>query len=172
MKKKIITTFLFAASLLFGTSTSAVYAQNDVYTSPTDSANVTVTATVDSEFMVSIPQTMELNQVSKGVWQYEYSIDVDATISANQYVSVVPTSEVELEQTGKDSVYLTVTQQAQKFRASDYKGVLAADEVCVDATDATPEATGLITVKDGYKLTTGYWEGTLSFEISLVDETP
>lgn len=170
MKKKILTSMLLAASLLISSSTVSANAENETYNKPTDSATVTVTATVESEFIVSIPKTMELVQKEKGVWTCDYEIDVDAVISSSQYVSVIPDSEVILQQDGKDDVVLTVDQKFTIFRPAEYTGELADGETLVDASDITPETTGLIKVADGYELTAGYWEGYLNFEIELANQ--
>jgi len=99
---------------------------------------------------------------------------VDGTIADTAYVSVIPQQEITISTTGKDDVPVAVTQGIKYFRSSTYAQDLSgsADTTKIDASDAAPEATGNLRVKDGYTLTSGKWEGTLLFDIALNWDTP
>lgn len=174
MKNKMISMLLVLG--LIGSQALIVNAEELVVTQDTDlsvnPAVVTVTANVGSQYAVIIPKNMQLTMQEDGSYQCNYTIDVDGVISDNQYLSVVPQSEIVISTDGKDDVPLVVTQEVKNFRSSLYAGDLSSDSstVKIDGTDTVDEASGNIRVKDGYTLTSGSWQGSLMFDISLNDD--
>jgi len=63
-----------------------------------------------------------------------------------------------------------VNQEITKVRGSDYDDNLSliSDTTKIDTNN--PEISGTIIIKDGYKLTSGKWSGTLDFNISLEED--
>ena len=161
---------LIASLTLSGVSASAeelvVNQDTDLINNP---AMVTVLAEVNGQFSVTIPKVMVLTLQNDGSYQCDYTVDVDGRIADNSYVSVIPESEITISTPGKDDVLVAVTQGIHNFRSATYTGDLSgkSDTTKIDVTDSTPEATGNLRVKDEYTLTSGTWEGTLMFDISL-----
>lgn len=173
MKKRLVSLLSVGALssvLLGGMPTFAeelVVDQNtDLVTNP---AMVTVTAEVGGQYTVTIPKEMVLTLRDDGSYQCDYTVDVDGVIADNAYISVVPQSEINISTPGKDDVVVSVTQGIKYFRSSTYVQDLTGsiDTVKIDGADATPEATGNLSVKEGYTLTSGSWEGVLLFDIAL-----
>lgn len=173
MKKRLVSLLsvgILSTELLIGMPAFAeelVVDQNtDLVTNP---AMVTVTAEVGGQFTVTIPKEMVLTLQDDGSYQCDYTVDVDGTIADNAYVSVIPQSEINISTQGKDGVVVSVTQGIKNFRSSTYAEDLSGstDTTKIDAADATPEATGNLSVKEGYTLSSGSWEGVLLFDIAL-----
>lgn len=171
MKRKI----LMLLTVMVVVSTPAINSKAETITVTQDTdltanpAAVTVTAEVAADYTIVIPKDMKMYKNDNNEYIYEYNIDVDGTIGDDEYISVTPQGEITLSTEGKDDVLITVTQEKQHFRSSTYVGDISTDPlaVLIDGTDTTPEANGLLQVKEGYKLTSGNWSGTLVFDISL-----
>lgn len=173
MKRKAVSTWLFMLTIV-SNLTLIAHAENITITQDTDltenPAEVTVTAEVSSDYSVIIPKEMVLTQNEAGDYECGYTVDIKGVIADNQYLSVVPQSEIVISTDGKDDVPLTVEQQVIYFRSSDYTGDLSQSTDTVKIDDTSIESNGNISVKDGYKLTTGSWSGTLLFDISLNED--
>ena len=171
MKRKIL--MLLTVMVVVSTPTINSKAETITVTQDTDlttnPAAVTVTAEVAADYTIVIPKDMKMYKNDNNEYIYEYNIDVDGTIGDDEYISVIPQGEITLSTEGKDDVLITVTQEKQHFRSSTYVGDISTDPlaVLIDGTDTIPEANGLLQVKEGYKLTSGNWSGTLVFDISL-----
>ena len=172
MKKQVLASLaslgLIATMLLGG---SPLFADEMVVNQDTDltanPAAVTVTAEVGGQYTVTIPKELKLTLQADGSYQCDYTVDVDGVIAENSYISVVPQNEIMISQEGKEDVAITVTQGVQKFRSTNYSGDIAEDTAKIITGEGTPEATGNLSVKEGYTLTSGNWAGTLLFDINL-----
>lgn len=143
LKKVSLGVMALAMSIGFATtSTSAL--TTDVTENGT--TNVPVTATIDSQFTVSIPKTLDLSSKTT-----TYDIAVSGDIASNEKLKVTPLTTVEMteENTLKTAINATVTQDKKEWNFSD-----------VSSSTAT---SGTISAN----LTAGEWAGTLAFNITL-----
>ena len=144
MRNKIILSSLAAVLLLVSSSTPAL--ADTITTTGTKTASVDYSR--DSSFTVTIPKNIEIDKKSK-IGTYEILVSGD--IKANETLSVSPNSKVSMtDTTSQNNVDVDVTQTKSSFNYSDV------------ANNST--TTGQI---DGSNLTSGIWEGTLNFSISL-----
>lgn len=144
MRNKIILSSLAAVLLLVSSSTPAL--ANTITTTGTKTASVDYSR--DSSFTVTIPKNIEIDKKSK---TGTYEILVSGDIKANETLSVSPNSKVSMtDTTSQNNVDVDVTQTKSSFNYSD----VANNSI----------TTGQI---DGSNLTSGIWEGTLNFSISL-----
>lgn len=144
MRNKIILSSLAAVLLLVSSSTPAL--ADTITTTGTKTASVDYSR--DSSFTVTIPKNIEIDKKSK---TGTYEILVSGDIKANETLSVSPNSKVSMtDTTSQNNVDVDVTQTKSSFNYSDV------------ANNST--TTGQI---DGSNLTSGIWEGTLNFSISL-----
>lgn len=144
MRNKIILSSLAAVLLLVSSSTPAL--ADTITTTGTKTASVDYSR--DSSFTVTIPKNIEIDKKSK---TGTYEILVSGDIKANETLSVSPNSKVSMtDTTSQNNIDIDVTQTKSSFNYSDV------------ANNST--TTGQI---DGSNLTSGIWEGTLNFSISL-----
>jgi hypothetical protein len=144
MRNKIILSSLAAVLLLVSSSTPAL--ADTITTTGTKTASVDYSR--DSSFTVTIPKNIEIDKKSK---TGTYEISVSGDIKANETLSVSPNSKVSMtDTTSQNNVDVDVTQIKSSFNYSD----VANNSI----------TTGQI---DGSNLTSGIWEGTLNFSISL-----
>lgn len=144
MRNKIILSSLAAVLLLVSSSTPAL--ADTITTTGTKTASVDYSR--DSSFTVTIPKNIEIDKKSK---TGTYEISVSGDIKANETLSVSPNSKVSMtDTTSQNNVDVDVTQTKSSFNYSD----VANNSI----------TTGQI---DGSNLTSGIWEGTLNFSISL-----
>jgi hypothetical protein len=144
MRNKIILSSLAAVLLLVSSSTPAL--ADTITTTGTKTASVDYSR--DSSFTVTIPKNIEIDKKSK-IGTYEILVSGD--IKANETLSVSPNSKVSMtDTTSQNNVDVDVTQTKSSFNYSD----VANNSI----------TTGQI---DGSNLTSGIWEGTLNFSISL-----
>lgn len=144
MRNKIILSSLAAVLLLVSSSTPAL--ADTITTTGTKTASVNYSR--DSSFTVTIPKNIEIDKKSK---TGTYEILVSGDIKANETLSVSPNSKVSMtDTTSQNNVDVDVTQTKSSFNYSD----VANNSI----------TTGQI---DGSNLTSGIWEGTLNFSISL-----
>ena len=144
MRNKIILSSLAAVLLLVSSSTPAL--ADTITTTGTKTASVGYSR--DSSFTVTIPKNIEIDKKSK---KGTYEILVSGDIKANETLSVSPNSKVSMtDTTSQNNVDVDVTQTKSSFNYSD----VANNSI----------TTGQI---DGSNLTSGIWEGTLNFSISL-----
>jgi hypothetical protein len=144
MRNKIILSSLAAVLLLVSSSTPAL--ADTITTTGTKTASVDYSR--DSSFTVTIPKNIEIDKKSK---TGTYEILVSGDIKANETLSVSPNSKVSMtDTTSQNNVDVDVTQTKSSFNYSD----VANNSI----------TTGQI---DGSNLTSGIWEGTLNFSISL-----
>lgn len=144
MRNKIILSSLAAVLLLVSSSTPAL--ADTITTTGTKTASVDYSR--DSSFTVTIPKNIEIDKKSK---TGTYEILVSGDIKANETLSVSPNSKVSMTNTtSQNNIDIDVTQTKSSFNYSDV------------ANNST--TTGQI---DGSNLTSGIWEGTLNFSISL-----
>lgn len=144
MRNKIILSSLAAVLLLVSSSTPAL--ADTITTTGTKTASVDYSR--DSSFTVTIPKNIEIDKKSK---TGTYEILVSGDIKANETLSVSPNSKVSMtDTTSQNNVDVDVTQIKSSFNYSD----VANNSI----------TTGQI---DGSNLTSGIWEGTLNFSISL-----
>lgn len=144
MRNKIILSSLAAVLLLVSSSTPAL--AETITTTGTKTASVDYSR--DSSFTVTIPKNIEIDKKSK-IGTYEILVSGD--IKANETLSVSPNSKVSMtDTTSQNNVDVDVTQTKSSFNYSD----VANNSI----------TTGQI---DGSNLTSGIWEGTLNFSISL-----
>ena len=144
MKNKLILSSLAAVLLLVSSSTPAL--ADTITTTGTKTASVDYSQ--DSSFTVTIPKNIEIDKKSK-IGTYEILVSGD--IKANETLSISPNSKVSMtDTTSQNNVDVDVTQTKSSFNYSDV------------ANNST--TTGQI---DGSNLTSGIWEGTLNFSISL-----
>lgn len=144
MRNKIILSSLAAVLLLVSSSTPAL--ADTITTAGTKTASVDYSR--DSSFTVTIPKNIEIDKKSK---TGTYEILVSGDIKANETLSVSPNSKVSMtDTTSQNNVDVDVTQTKSSFNYSD----VANNSI----------TTGQI---DGSNLTSGIWEGTLNFSISL-----
>lgn len=144
MRNKIILSSLAAVLLLVSSSTPAL--AETITTTGTKTASVDYSR--DSSFTVTIPKNIEIDKKSK---TGTYEILVSGDIKANETLSVSPNSKVSMtDTTSQNNVDVDVTQTKSSFNYSD----VANNSI----------TTGQI---DGSNLTSGIWEGTLNFSISL-----
>lgn len=144
MRNKIILSSLAAVLLLVSSSTPAL--ADTITTTGTKTASVDYSR--DSSFTVTIPKNIEIDKKSK---TGTYEISVSGDIKANETLSVTPNSKVSMtDTTSQNNVDVDVTQIKSSFNYSD----VANNSI----------TTGQI---DGSNLTSGIWEGTLNFSISL-----
>ena len=133
-----------AVLLLVSSSTPAL--ADTITTTGTKTASVDYSR--DSSFTVTIPKNIEIDKKSK---TGTYEILVSGDIKANETLSVSPNSKVSMtDTTSQNNVDVDVTQIKSSFNYSD----VANNSI----------TTGQI---DGSNLTSGIWEGTLNFSISL-----
>lgn len=144
MRNKIILSSLAAVLLLVSSSTPAL--ADTITTAGIKTASVDYSR--DSSFTVTIPKNIEIDKKSK---TGTYEILVSGDIKANETLSVSPNSKVSMtDTTSQNNVDVDVTQTKSSFNYSD----VANNSI----------TTGQI---DGSNLTSGIWEGTLNFSISL-----
>ena len=144
MRNKIILSSLAAVLLLVSSSTPAL--ADTITTTGTKTASVDYSR--DSSFTITIPKNIEIDKKSK---TGTYEISVSGDIKANETLSVSPNSKVSMtDTTSQNNVDVDVTQIKSSFNYSD----IANNSI----------TTGQI---DGSNLTSGIWEGTLNFSISL-----
>lgn len=144
MRNKIILSSLAAVLLLVSSSTPAL--ADTITTTGTKTASVDYSR--DSSFTITIPKNIEIDKKSK---TGTYEILVSGDIKANETLSVSPNSKVSMtDTTSQNNVDVDVTQTKSSFNYSD----VANNSI----------TTGQI---DGSNLTSGIWEGTLNFSISL-----
>mgnify|MGYP000608143305 FL=1 len=144
MRNKIILSSLAAVLLLVSSSTPAL--ADTITTTGTKTASVDYSR--DSSFTITIPKNIEIDKKSK---TGTYEISVSGDIKANETLSVSPNSKVSMtDTTSQNNVDVDVTQIKSSFNYSD----VANNSI----------TTGQI---DGSNLTSGIWEGTLNFSISL-----
>lgn len=144
MRNKTILSSLAAVLLLVSSSTPAL--AETITTTGTKTASVDYSR--DSSFTVTIPKNIEIDKKSK-IGTYEILVSGD--IKANETLSVSPNSKVSMtDTTSQNNVDVDVTQTKSSFNYSD----VANNSI----------TTGQI---DGSNLTSGIWEGTLNFSISL-----
>lgn len=144
MRNKIILSSLAAVLLLVSSSTPAL--ADTITTTGTKTASVDYSR--DSSFTITIPKNIEIDKKSK---TGTYEISVNGDIKANETLSVSPNSKVSMtDTTSQNNVDVDVTQIKSSFNYSD----VANNSI----------TTGQI---DGSNLTSGIWEGTLNFSISL-----
>lgn len=141
MKKKLIATLL-TASLLIPTP---VYAGTEV-TSP-GGQTVPVTAEITESYTVTLPTSIELNNVKTK----DYSVTVKGDILDTTTISVEPDASFDLSQ-GSRKVTATVTQAKTSWSASE-----------VNVENGTTD-TGSISIPG---LKAGDWSGNLNFTISV-----
>lgn len=144
MRNKIILSSLAAVLLLVSSSTPAL--ADTITTTGTKTASVDYSR--DSSFTITIPKNIEIDKKSK---TGTYEISVSGDIKANETLSVSPNSKVSMtDTTSQNNVDVDVTQIKSSFNYSD----VANNSI----------TTGQI---NGSNLTSGIWEGTLNFSISL-----
>ena len=139
---------------VYATNSNSQGSGNDgdsIFTQP-GTGSAVVELTVTSTYSVRIPKKITLDGSNK---EGSYTVSVCGDIPADENVSVVPTSTLEMKQTGKDNVTATVTQD---------KTVWAANELTADEYTTT---TGVINAEG---LTAGEWSGVLVFNISITSE--
>lgn len=173
MKRKVVETLLIAC-MVISNMTMLAHAENITITQDTDlstnPAEVTVTAEVNSDYSIIIPKEMVLTKNKDGEYECDYTVDIKGVIADNQYLSVVPQSEITINTEGKSGVVLTIEQPIINFRSSTYEGDLSQSTDTVKIDDTAIESNGKLSVKDGYSLTSGSWSGTLLFDISLNED--
>jgi len=171
MKKKLLSTLLVCGML--ASQTLLTSAEEIIVTQDTDllanPAVATVTASVYSQYRVTIPKNMEMTRQEDGSYQCNYTVNVEAEIAANEYVSVIPQNEVLMTTEGKEDVPVVITQEVQHFRSSYYQGDVSAEPNVVKLGE-TNTAEGNISVSEGYSLSAGEWTTAVMFTISLNDE--
>lgn len=156
--KNVILSILLSLVMLFSSNITVL----------AETQQSTITADIESTFTVSIPRSLVLEEVD-GTWCCDYDIDVDAEITNSEYISVVPDGEILLKQIGSDDIPLVVTQTVVKFRDASYLEDISRfpNYTRINLDDSIPEATGRITIKDGYQLGAGIWTSSLIFDIEL-----
>lgn len=108
--------------------------------------NVSVNATVASEFSVSVPKTITLDGSKKTA---TYKITCNGDFPANKKITVVPAANVTLSSANKDGIVAAISQDKTEWRYDD-----------------NAEGTGVITAEG---LTAGVWDGVFDFNIAFVD---
>ena len=108
--------------------------------------NVSVDASVASEFSVSVPKTIQLDGSRKTA---AYKVTCNGDFPANKKVTVTPAANVTLSSVNKDNVVAIISQDKTEWRYDD-----------------SAEGTGTITAEG---LTAGIWEGIFNFNIAFAD---
>lgn len=155
MKKNKLTVLLSAMMILaMGTTAFAATGGDNWTVGETTSVDVEVTATVGSDFTVTIPKTVTLTNANNGTgtWTAEFNTTAKGDIGTDQELHVAPSvEEFTLKSNANVNEICTIT-----------KGVVAfsRDELLGDGTTATHSLSA--------ELTPGTWEGTFDFDIELV----
>ncbi len=108
--------------------------------------NVSVDASVASEFSVSVPKTIQLDGSRKSA---TYKVTCNGDFPANKKVTVTPAANVTLSSVNKDNVVAIISQDKTEWRYDD-----------------SAEANGTITAEG---LTAGIWDGIFNFNIAFAD---
>lgn len=108
--------------------------------------NVSVDASVASEFSVSVPKTIQLDGSRKSA---TYKVTCNGDFPANKKVTVMPAANVTLSSVNKDNVVAIISQDKTEWRYDD-----------------NTEGTGTITAEG---LTAGIWNGIFNFNIAFAD---
>lgn len=150
MKMKKFFSLVLASVMVLSTSVVTAFAENTEEFTTTGSAEVPVIVDVESSFTVTIPKSITVDG-STGLTNYQ--IKVSGDIKFNEYIKVAPnSSQIRLSTVGKESMNASVYQRDNSVYSADLT-----DEVILE---------GSITANN---LTAGTWEGSLSFDISLVE---
>ena len=176
---KIMATIPMVASLIMPITTFAATSYetstNDVkYTSGEDikydsnENQVKVTATQGSTYSVRVPKTIVLDGVANGVNASDYEVSASGNLASDEIITIKPeSSHFVLKDTRKvkADVEGTINQKVVHFVDTQAKNVLYKDD---ETTIELGKTTGNISVEG---LTSGSWEGTFNFVISLTTNT-
>lgn len=143
--KKQIAAFVFGIAVLLAVPQVASASQT---VSSESTVMVDVTADIAGEYYVTIPKTIRIDSVSKTAG---YTITVSGDIAGAERVEVVPEKEFLMLQEGKEEVSVTVNQ----------------DKTIWESTEFETTGRGVVSAEG---LTSGKWQGSFSFAISLVSE--
>lgn len=150
MKKlvsRVLTTVLASAMIL---TSLPVYAANEQYSS-------SVTAEVESSYIVSIPKSIELDVNSIGVGTGNYTCYAYGSIDATSSVSVIPNSQFTLYKDSSDkTVTATISQDKTKWNYTDM------------SSESPVIGNGSIFANG---LTAGNWDGKFYFNIEKSDDS-
>lgn len=150
MKKlvsRVLTTVLASAMIL---TSLPVYAANEQYSS-------SVTAEVESSYIVSIPKSIELDVNSIGVGTGNYTCYAYGSIDATSSVSVIPNSQFTLYKDSSDkTVTATISQDKTKWNYTDM------------SSESPVIGNGNIFANG---LTAGNWDGKFYFNIEKSDDS-
>lgn len=164
MKKKLLATMAVVPLLgAFGTTgvlaatTKQVTQQDTINGNNTSDNNfqedVTVKVTQGSEFQVIIPKEIVLDaQQNSGEYASDYTVVVSGNIAANETITVIPASTVELSQGSKTPLTASISQQDQDTTWDEIDG------------GKVNNLSGNISVSN---VTAGNWEGQFNFDIAL-----
>ena len=136
----------------------------ETYTEDTKDTPTKVTVTQGSTFSVKIPKEVILDGTANGDNSAIYNIEVTGNIASNETINVVPAASFNMRDVKgvKKDIVATIEQPITKFVDS---------QVNVDGKNDTihiGNTTGKITVAN---LTSGSWEGSFYFNISLTAPT-
>ena len=147
MKRKFYKALSFMTSLMLLTSTIPVYAS--------ESFSSTVTADVESTYVVSIPKSLGLEVDSIGVGTVSYETYAQGDTEAGKSVYIVPDGSFNMTKAGSsNTVVATVEQTKTEWTSSELLG------------DSPIIGNGTITAMG---LTTGTWDGVFYFNITKDD---
>ena len=153
MKKNKLTVLL-SAMMILAMGTTVFAADNNWTVNGVDSVDVEVTATVGSDFTVTIPKTVTLTNEDNGTgtWTATFTTTAKGDIGTDQELHVAPKVE-EFELTSNAGVKedCTITKGTVSF---------GRDALLGNGATATHSLSA--------ELTPGTWSGTFEFDIELV----
>ena len=146
----------------YTTTTESVDYTNGTFTRDTENTPTHVTVTQGSTFSVSIPKEVVLDGTANGTNAATYKLTVSGNIASNETINVVPDTSFKMSDVKKvkADINATVAQPITKFVDAQVNDE-AADTIHLG------ETTGTITVEG---LTSGSWEGSFNFNISLTSK--
>ena len=154
MKRSKLTTLLVTAMIL---AMSVTAFAEDWSVTNDQSVNVSVSATIGTDFTVTVPKTVALTnaQNGSGTWTATFTTTAEGDIQTNQELKVAPAVEsFELTSDAGDTATCTITAGTTVFNRDDLNTGTPAE------ADHSLAAT----------LTPGTWTGTFAFDIELSEQ--
>ena len=157
----------FAATNYETSTKDVIYTSDDVKYDSNEN-EVKVKASQGSTYSVKVPKVIVLDGVANGKNECEYEVSVSGNIASDEIVTIKPSSDkFVLKDTRKvkTDVEGSITQSVTHFVDEQAKEVVYKED---KTTIAMGKTNGKVVVNG---LTSGSWEGTFTFVISLTTQT-